>query len=32
MNRVYLITLAKETESPLAPRSDEVGKGGEEER
>jgi len=26
MARVYLITLAKETESPLAPRSDEVGK------
>ena len=26
MQRVYLITLAKETESPLAPRSDEVGK------
>src|SRR5256885_16717813 len=26
MSRVYLITLAKETESPLAPRSDEVGK------
>jgi tricorn protease len=26
MDRVYLITLAKETESPLAPRSDEVGK------
>src|SRR5437588_1921390 len=24
MSRVYLITLAKETESPLAPRSDEV--------
>ncbi len=27
LDRVYLITLAKETESPLAPRSDEVGKG-----
>src|SRR5439155_6208376 len=26
MERVYLVTLAKETESPLAPRSDEVGK------
>jgi tricorn protease len=26
MQRVYLITLAKETENPLAPRSDEVGK------
>jgi tricorn protease len=26
MQRVYLVTLAKETESPLAPRSDEVGK------
>ncbi|CAN5567257.1 S41 family peptidase [soil metagenome] len=26
MSRVYLVTLAKETESPLAPRSDEVGK------
>jgi tricorn protease len=26
MDRVYLVTLAKETESPLAPRSDEVGK------
>lgn len=25
MERVYLVTLAKETESPLAPRSDEVG-------
>ncbi len=27
MNRVYLVTLAKETENPLGPRSDEVGKG-----
>jgi tricorn protease len=27
MGKVYLVTLAKETESPLAPRSDEVGKG-----
>src|SRR5678816_3143135 len=26
MQRVYLVTLAKETESPLGPRSDEVGK------
>jgi len=26
MERIYLVTLAKETESPLAPRSDEVGK------
>jgi tricorn protease len=26
MERVYLVTLAKETESPLAPKSDEVGK------
>ncbi|MEP7014973.1 MAG: S41 family peptidase [Verrucomicrobiota bacterium] len=26
MDRVYLVTLAKETESPLAPKSDEVGK------
>ena len=26
MQRVYLVTLAKETENPLAPRSDEVGK------
>jgi tricorn protease len=26
MQRIYLVTLAKETESPLAPRSDEVGK------
>jgi tricorn protease len=26
LQRVYLITLAKDTESPLAPRSDEVGK------
>ena len=27
MQRVYLVTLAKDTESPLGPRSDEVGKG-----
>ncbi len=26
MERIYVVTLAKETESPLAPRSDEVGK------
>ena len=26
MSRVYLVTLAKETENPLGPRSDEVGK------
>jgi tricorn protease len=26
MERVYLVTLAKETENPLGPRSDEVGK------
>ncbi len=26
LDRVYLVTLAKETESPVAPRSDEVGK------
>ena len=26
MQRIYLVTLAKETKSPLAPRSDEVGK------
>src|SRR6266566_4093794 len=26
MQRVYLVTLAKDTEPPLAPRSDEVGK------
>ena len=26
MERIYLVTLAKETESPLGPRSDEVGK------
>jgi tricorn protease len=27
MQRVYFVTLAKETESPVGPRSDEVGKG-----
>ena len=32
MGRVYLITLAKETESPLAPRSDEVGKADKKEK
>ncbi|MGZ4982985.1 MAG: S41 family peptidase, partial [Chthoniobacterales bacterium] len=26
MERIYLVTLAKDTENPLAPRSDEVGK------
>src|SRR5947207_11200587 len=26
LERVYLVTLAKETEAPLGPRSDEVGK------
>src|SRR3954452_21475071 len=26
LERVYLVTLAKETENPLGPRSDEVGK------
>src|SRR5207244_11670914 len=29
MQRVYLLTLAKETENPLAPKSDEVGKADE---
>ena len=29
MQRVYLVTLAKETASPLAPKSDEVGKAAE---
>ncbi len=32
MERVYLVTLAKETESPLGPRSDEVGKAKKERR
>ena len=32
MDRVYLVTLAKETESPLAPRSDEVGKAEKKEK
>ncbi len=32
MGRVYLVTLAKETESPLAPRSDEVGKGDKKDK
>jgi tricorn protease len=31
MQRVYLVTLSKDTESPLAPRSDEVGKPGKKE-
>ena len=26
LDRVYLVTLSKETEAPLGPRSDEVGK------
>ena len=30
MQRVYLVTLAKETASPLAPKSDEVGKNDKE--
>ena len=32
MERVYLVTLAKETESPLGPRSDEVGKAEKKEK
>ncbi len=32
MGRVYLVTLAKETQSPLAPRSDEVGKGDKKDK
>ncbi len=32
MQRIYLVTLAKETESPLAPRSDEVGKESKKEK
>ena len=32
MQRVYLVTLAKETESPLGPRSDEVGKAEKEKQ
>ena len=32
MERVYLVTLAKDTEPPLGPRSDEVGKSGTETR
>jgi tricorn protease len=32
LDRVYLVTLAKETESPLAPRSDEVGKAKKKEK
>ncbi|MGI8819642.1 MAG: S41 family peptidase [Chthoniobacterales bacterium] len=32
MGRVYLVTLSKETESPLAPRSDEVGKDDKKEK
>ncbi len=32
MQRVYLVTLAKDTESPLAPKSDEVGKAEEKDK
>lgn len=32
MERIYLITLAKETEPPLGPRSDEVGKAAAKEK
>ena len=32
MQRVYLVTLAKDTESPLGPRSDEVGKAEKKEK
>jgi len=32
LERIYLVTLAKETESPLAPRSDEVGKGDKKDK
>ncbi len=32
MQRVYLVTLSKETESPLGPRSDEVGKAEKKEK
>ena len=32
LERVYLITLAKETEAPLGPRSDEVGKKKEKDK
>ena len=32
MERVYLVTLAKATESPLKPRSDEVGQGDKDEK
>ncbi|MGH8094234.1 MAG: S41 family peptidase [Chthoniobacterales bacterium] len=32
MERVYLVMLSKETESPLAPRSDEVGKAEKKEK
>ena len=32
MERIYLVTLAKDTESPTAPRSDEVGKAEEKEK
>src|SRR3954464_2268046 len=32
LERVYLVTLAKETENPLGPRSDEVGKKKEKDK
>ncbi|HJX24773.1 MAG TPA: PDZ domain-containing protein, partial [Chthoniobacterales bacterium] len=32
LERIYLVTLAKEAESPLAPRSDEVGKGDKKDK
>ncbi|MFL6513435.1 MAG: PDZ domain-containing protein [Chthoniobacterales bacterium] len=32
MQRVYLVTLSKDTESPMAPRSDEVGKKRDKEK
>ncbi|MEP7078496.1 MAG: PDZ domain-containing protein [Chthoniobacterales bacterium] len=32
MERIYLVTLAKETEPPLGPRSDEVGKGDKKDK
>lgn len=32
LQRVYMVTLAKATESPLAPRSDEVGKGDKKDK
>ena len=32
LERVYLVTLAKDTENPLGPRSDEVGKKKEKDK